>query len=71
MPRQLERRAIELLAGVGGDREWWYWSPSRIAHLRVGLTAAEVEQVPPWCGPVDDAGAEGVERRRTRLAGRT
>lgn len=67
MPRELERRAVALLAGVGGDREWWLYSPARIAHLRVPLTAAEAAEVPAWCGPIDDAGAEGELRPRTTL----
>lgn len=64
-PRRLERYAIDLLAGVGGTEEWWLVSPTRIAHLRVPLTAAENEQIPAWSGPIDDAGAEGRRRRRS------
>lgn len=62
----LERRAVRALAGVGGDREWWYWSPGRVGHLRVPLTPDEAEQLPPWAGPIDDAGEAGTERPRTR-----
>lgn len=57
-----------LLDGVGGDREWWLWSPARIGHLRVPLTALEAAELPPWCGPIDDAGDTGPERARTVLA---
>ena len=63
--RELERRAVRLLAGVGGAHEWWYWSPNRIGHLRVPLTPDEAEQLPPWCGPIDDAGESGTRRPRT------
>lgn len=35
--RDVEAHAIRALAGVGGDTEWWYWSPARIGHLRVAL----------------------------------
>lgn len=68
MPRELEREAVRLLAGVGGDHEWWLYSPARIAHLRVPLTAAEAAELPPWCGPIDDAGDAGALRPRTILA---
>lgn len=61
----LERHAVAELRGVGGDREWWYWSPARIGHLRVALTPAEAAELPPWCGPIDDAGEAGLERPRT------
>ncbi len=63
-PGRLERACIGLLAGVGGDREWWIWRPSvAVAHLRVALTAAEFGRVPPGCA-VADAGDSGPERRR-------
>lgn len=53
-----------MLAGVGGDREWWIWSAAaRVAHLRVALTAAENGQVPPG-QVVADAGESGPERAR-------
>lgn len=63
----LKRHAIRALAGVGGDREWWYWNPvALVGHLRVALTPAEYEAMPTWCGPIDDAGESGPERERTR-----
>lgn len=66
-PATLERNAVAALAGVGGDREWWYWNPAaHIAHLRVALTDAEAAMIPPACGPTDDAGESGPERPRTR-----
>lgn len=64
--RDVEAHAIRALAGVGGNTEWWYWSPARIGHLRVALTSDEAAQLPPWHGPIDDAGAEGVRRPRRR-----
>lgn len=33
---------------------------------RQALTEAEAGQLPPWCGPVGDAGESGLERPRTR-----
>lgn len=65
-PRRLEREAVDALRGVGGDREWWYYSPRRVGNLRVAMTAEEAEQLPPWEGPIDDAGESGPERPRTR-----
>jgi hypothetical protein len=63
-PGRLERAAIALLRPVGADREWWIWNPAvRVAHLRVALTVAEYERVPPGC-VVADAGESGPERRR-------
>jgi hypothetical protein len=57
---------VRLLRGVGGDREWWLWNPgSRVAHLRVAVTDAEFELVPPGCAAAD-AGPSGPERRRSR-----
>lgn len=60
-----EREAIRLLAGVGGDTEWWIWTPALIGHLRVVLTPAEHAQVPPAC-VIADAGESGPPRPRTR-----
>ncbi|HEY2766257.1 MAG TPA: hypothetical protein VGJ13_19930 [Pseudonocardiaceae bacterium] len=64
-PTQVERAAVELLAGVGNDREWWIWRPApRVGHLRVGLTVEEVAVLPEV--PAEhDAGDSGPERRRT------
>ena len=65
VPRVCEREAVRLLRGVGGEREWWTWPESLVGHLRVALTPGEAERLPPWCGPVDDAGESGPERPRT------
>lgn len=65
-PARAEAYALATIDGVGGDREWWFWNPeARVGHLRVALTADEAERLPPWCGPVDDAGESGPERSRT------
>ena len=63
--RICEKEAVKLLRGAGGDPGWWSWPGSLVGHLRVALTAGEAEGLPPWCGPVDDAGDAGPERRRT------
>jgi hypothetical protein len=63
-PGRLERAAVGMLRGVGGDREWWIWNPAvRVAHLRVAMTRAEYETVPPGV-VVADAGEAGPQRRR-------
>lgn len=65
-PGRLERAAIALLRGVGGEVEWWFYSRhARIGHLRVAVTAAEHEAMPRGCA-VNDAGEAGRPRRRTR-----
>lgn len=65
-PGRLERAAITLLRPVGGDREWWIWrTAAQVGHLRVALTEAEYQRVPPGC-VVGDAGEAGPERRRRR-----
>lgn len=65
-PRSAEREALRLLAGVGGETEWWYWNPvPRIGHLRVALTVEEYALVPPGC-VLADAGESGPPRPRTR-----
>lgn len=57
---------MPLLEGVGDDVEWWVYNPAaRVAHLRVPVTAAELELVPPGC-VVGDAGVTGPLRPRTR-----
>jgi hypothetical protein len=65
-PAICEKEAIRLLAGAGGDSEWWHWNAdSLIGHLRVGVTGAEYGSMPPGQA-VDDAGESGPERPRTR-----
>jgi hypothetical protein len=66
-PRTAERTAVQLLAGVGNDLEWWAWPPRLIGHLRVGLTAQENSTVDACVlGPViADAGESGPLRPRT------
>jgi hypothetical protein len=65
-PGRLERTAVRLLAGVGGDREWWLWNAAaRVAHLRVAVTEDEYRRIPPGCATAD-AGPSGPQRRRTR-----
>lgn len=64
-PGRLERTAIALLRGVGGDVEWWLWNrPVRVGHLRVAVTEAEYASMPAGC-VIGDAGPSGPERRRT------
>ena len=62
--RDAERHAIDLLAGVGGDREWWIYSRTLVGQLRVPVTDAEYASVPPGC-VVADAGDVGPERSRS------
>jgi hypothetical protein len=65
-PGVLERAAVGLLAGVGGDREWWIWNPRQlVGHLRVALTEQEFAVCPPGVA-VADAGPSGPQRRRRR-----
>jgi hypothetical protein len=59
----MERAAVDALAGVGGDTEWWICANS-IGHLRVPVTAAEALSVPPGRATVD-AGESGPQRPRT------
>lgn len=62
---QLERAAVALLAEVGGDTEWWYFSKAGVGHLRVPVTPAEDAEIPTG-QPVADAGESGPRRARTR-----
>jgi hypothetical protein len=56
---------VRLLRGVGGDCEWWIFTPARVGHLRVPVTSEEYSLMPP--GEVrDDAGDSGPKRRRTK-----
>jgi hypothetical protein len=64
--RDAERYAIELLAGVGGDLEWWNYSQRFVGQLRVVVTAEEYAKVPPGC-VVGDAGVTGPQRPRSAL----
>lgn len=60
----VEKEAVRALRGVGGDREWWIFTPNRIGHLRVPVTEQEWQDIP--CGVVvSDAGESGPERART------
>jgi hypothetical protein len=64
-PRRAEAAAVEALAGVGLDAEWWWYNPAaRVGHLRVPITDAELALVPPGMA-VDDAGETGPRRPRT------
>ncbi len=66
VPQICEREAIRCLKGVGGDREWWWFNPEAlVGHLRVGVTLAENDGLPPGIA-VDDAGETGPERKRSR-----
>lgn len=66
-PGRLERVAVALLAGVGGDREWWFWNGrAGVGHLRVALTPDEYDQVPTGCA-VMDAGEAGPQRHRKMM----
>jgi hypothetical protein len=57
---------VTLLRPVGGDTEWWLWNrAARVGHLRVAVTAAEHDTMPPGCATTD-AGPAGPPRRRTR-----
>lgn len=67
----VEREAVRLLRGVGGNREWWIHNGSAtsaggiaVGHLRVPLTAAETAALPAGCA-LHDAGESGPERART------
>jgi hypothetical protein len=69
MPALAEREGVRVLAGVGGDREWWtYGGGPRgelVGYLRASLTVEEFALVPAGC-VVADAGDAGPERPRTR-----
>lgn len=66
VPDLLEAKAIELLADVGGDTEWWIWrSLPAVAHLRVAVTTEENALIPPGFA-TSDAGPSGPLRRRKR-----
>jgi len=61
-PRAAEREGVRLLAGVGGQDEWWVYSPAvRVGHLRVAVTEDENAAIPPACVIAD----AGPRRHRT------
>jgi hypothetical protein len=62
---RLERAAVNLLAPVGGDVEWWLWTPRRVRHLRVAVTDDEHQRIPDGCA-IHDAGETGPRRARRR-----
>lgn len=63
--RALEEASVRELAGVGGDREWWFYNPrAMVGHLRVPVTPAEFLAIPPGLA-TSDAGDAGPERPRT------
>lgn len=67
LPQLAEQEGVRLLAGVGGQVEWWWWNPVvRVGHLRVALTVAENAEVAPGC-VVADAGESGPQRPRTTV----
>jgi hypothetical protein len=60
-----EREAITLLAGAGGETEWWIYNrAAAVGHLRVPVTEIEFEQCPAGIA-VADAGPSGDRRPRT------
>lgn len=64
-PGAVERHAVNALAGVGNDREWWYWNAvTGVGHLRVGVTKEELEAIGDYPAE-NDAGPTGPERTRT------
>lgn len=68
-PKLAEKEAIKLLAGVGGDIEWWIHAcgkGSPVGYLRVPVTPEEYQHVPPGC-VTTDAGETGPQRPRTHL----
>lgn len=70
MPDLALKEGVKLLAGVGGDHEWWIFGggPNRelVGYLRVPVTPAEYDQIPVGC-VVADAGEAGPCRPRTFL----
>jgi hypothetical protein len=67
-PTRTERIAIDTLAGVGGDHEWWMpigESNPAVSHLRVPTTEAEQTWIPAGLVTMD-AGEVGELRRRSR-----
>lgn len=64
-PKHAEAHAIAALAGVGDPhREWWLYNPrARVGHLRIPVTLAELELIPPGIVTMD-AGETGPQRKR-------
>lgn len=67
-----ERLAVQALAGVGGDVEWWIYRDNeahpggpKVGHLRVPVTVAENAMI-PFGVAEHDAGETGPQRPRTR-----
>jgi hypothetical protein len=59
---------VDLLRGVGGDREWWLPQGEQllaVSHLRVPTTHDEQRLIPAGLVTMD-AGATGPIRPRTR-----
>jgi hypothetical protein len=66
-PELAEQHAVALLAGVGGEVEWWLWNPqARVGHLRVPIVERELRYCPSGI-VVTDAGESGPQRPRTRV----
>ena len=68
-PATCERLAVRLLAGVGGNREWWTEGVhvhAGICHLRVAVTPDEHRLIGDGLA-TGDAGVTGPERPRTVL----
>ena len=64
------KEAVKLLAGVGGDCEWWIYGggPNRelVGYLRVPVTEIEYQLCPSGT-VITDAGETGPQRPRTYL----
>ena len=73
MPDLALKEAVQLLAGVGGDHEWWTYGtgPNRdnVGYLRVPVTETEYEQCPRE-PVIADAGESGPQRPRTYPKGK-
>ena len=62
----MRRVATALLAGVGGETEWWFWNPAaHVGHYRVAVTGEEYAAVPPGLA-ISDAGPSGPAQSRRR-----
>jgi hypothetical protein len=61
-----ERAAVQALAGVGNQKEWWRWNRELgVGHLWVGVTEEEADALGRWPAE-DDAGETGPQRPRTK-----